>query len=56
MLVVILYELLVRIMWSPIRDALQGRKPSGFLRPVYLMHGIIDGMMTPIDRKHILYR
>ena len=56
MLALILYELLVRILWSPIRDVRQGRKPAGFLRPVYLMHGIIDGLRTPVDRKHILYR
>jgi GT2 family glycosyltransferase len=51
----ILYDLFVRMAWVPLWAFLRGRRPSGFRRPFHLLRGIIDGLLTPVDRKHILY-
>jgi GT2 family glycosyltransferase len=39
----------------PARDLLGGHRPRGFRRPFIIMHGIVDGFRTPLNRPRLLY-
>ena len=41
---------------SPAQDALHGRRPRGFRRPVMLVRGVVGGLRTPMERPDLLYR
>ena len=40
----------------PGQDALHGRRPRGFRRPVMLARGVVGGLRTPMERPDLLYR
>ena len=56
MLVVMSYEFWVRLIRPLVYDLVHLKRPYGLLRPFYLIHGIVAGLLTPVDRKHILFR
>jgi hypothetical protein len=50
-----MYELLVKGLGQPIRDVLRGRAPRGSARAVHFLNGFVRGMLTPLDREHLIY-
>jgi glycosyltransferase involved in cell wall biosynthesis len=53
---VLLYEGLVMGLWNPVSKIFQFKKPQGFKRFLYLWSGFIQGLKTPVDRQHIMYK
>jgi GT2 family glycosyltransferase len=51
-----LYELLVKGMGPPLKDLLRGRTPRGSARAMHFLNGFVRGMLTPIDREHIVFQ
>jgi glycosyltransferase involved in cell wall biosynthesis len=49
------YELLVKGMGPPLRDLLRGRVPRGSARGFHFMNGFVRGMLTPVDRQHLVF-
>lgn len=50
-----MYELLVKGMGPPIKDILRGKPPRGSARALHFMNGFVRGMLTPIDREHLVF-
>lgn len=50
-----MYELLVKGMGPPLKDLLNGRAPRGSARALHFMNGFVRGMLTPVDREHIVF-
>ncbi len=40
---------------EPFKDLCDGRRPRGFRRPFILLHGVLDGMRTPINSNFLIY-
>lgn len=40
---------------QPVRDLLHLRKPRGFLRLRYFLKGVLIGLITPVEKEHLLY-
>lgn len=49
------YELLVKGMGPPLVDILHGRAPRGSARGFHFLNGFVRGMLTPIDRRRLVY-
>jgi glycosyltransferase involved in cell wall biosynthesis len=44
-----------RALWPPIADALRLRRPRGLGRIQAFLSGFASGMLTPVDRQHLLF-
>jgi hypothetical protein len=42
-------------MGPPLKDLLRGRAPRGSARAMHFMNGFVRGMLTPVDREHIVF-
>jgi GT2 family glycosyltransferase len=49
------YELLVKGIGPPLRDVMHGRAPRGSARGMHFLNGFIRGLLTPIDRRHLVF-
>jgi len=54
-IVLLVYNLLVRGIWLPLTLVFQFKKPQGFKRSVYLLRGFFAGLKTPVKKDMILY-
>jgi len=50
-----MYELVVKGMGPPLRDLVRGRTPRGTARAVHFLNGFVRGMLTPLDRRHLVF-
>jgi GT2 family glycosyltransferase len=46
----------VEALWPPIRDLLQLRRPSGLSRIIGFTQGFVEGGLTSVDRKMLVFR
>jgi GT2 family glycosyltransferase len=46
----------VYALWPPVLDLLRLRRPRQVARIAGFLHGFLDGLRTPVDRKTLLYR
>jgi glycosyltransferase involved in cell wall biosynthesis len=46
----------VEALWPPLRDVFRGRRPSGLSRIVGFVRGFTGGLMTPVDRRTLLFK
>jgi glycosyltransferase involved in cell wall biosynthesis len=46
----------VEALWPPIRDLVQLRRPRGLSRIVGFSRGFVGGVLTPVDRKTLVFR
>jgi glycosyltransferase involved in cell wall biosynthesis len=51
-----MYELLVKGMGPPLKDVLHGRAPRGSARGLHFMNGFVRGILTPLDREHLIFQ
>lgn len=51
-----MYELLVKGMGPPLSDLLHGRVPRGTARGFHFLNGFVRGMLTPVDRQHLVFQ
>lgn len=50
-----MYELLVKGMGPPLKDLINGRSPRGSARALHFVNGFVRGILTPVDREHIVF-
>jgi GT2 family glycosyltransferase len=48
-------ELFTDFVLSPMSDVLRFRRPRGLSRPLYYLRGFVGGLITPLDRTHLVY-
>jgi hypothetical protein len=51
-----LYELVAKAIWPPVNDIIHLRTPRGLGRSVYFFEGFVEGLKSPLDREHLVFR
>lgn len=50
------YDIFVVALWMPLSQLLRLKVPRGFGRLWYFCVGFYKGLLTPVDRQHVVYR
>lgn len=50
------YDFVVVVLWSPFVSLLRLKRPRGFGRLLFFCYGLMQGLLTPVDRRRMVYR